>query len=90
MKKFYFVSAFITTHLFFIFFQIHKHSKVIRLSYCKQKYEQQKEIMTQKIQELTKNLYALKERSEIKKYAQETLKMKKMKLSQVKKLNLDC
>lgn len=90
MKKFYFVSIFIFTHLFFIFFQIHKHSTVIRLSYCKQKSEQQKEVLTQKIQELTQQLYALKERSAIKKYAQEHLKMRKVKLSQVKKLERDC
>jgi len=87
MKKFYFVSIFIFTHIFFIFFQIHKHSKVIRLSYCKQKSEQQKEQLTQQVQDLTQQLYRLKERSAIKKYAQQEMGMRKVRLAQVKKLS---
>jgi len=89
MKKFYFVPAFIATHIFFIFFQIHKHSKVIHLSYNKQKGEQQKEQLTQQIQQLTQKLYGLKERSAIKKYAQQKMGMRKVRLSQVKKLDLN-
>jgi len=88
MKRPYFILTFIATHIFFIFFQIRERSEVIKLSYCKQKSEQQKEILTQKIQELTQQLYALQERATIKKYAQETLQMKKLKLSQIQKLDL--
>jgi len=87
MKRSYFIVVFISTHVFFIFFQIHKHSKIVKLSYQKQKNEQRKERLAQKIQELTQKLYAQKERSAIKKFAQEKLKMKKMKLSQIKKLH---
>ncbi len=86
MKRSYFIVTFIATHIFFIFFQIHKHSKIIRFSYQKQKNEQKKELLIQKIQELTQNLYELKKRSSIKKYAQKKLKMRKIKLSQIKKI----
>lgn len=87
MKRSYFISIFVATHVFFIFFQIHKHSKIIRLSYQKQKSEQKQEQLTQTVQELTHQLYALKEKSSIKQFAQDMLGMKKIKLSQVKKLD---
>ncbi len=86
MKRPYFITIFVATHIFFIFFQIHKHSKIIRLSYQKQKSEQKREQLVQRVQELTQQLHALKEKSSIKKFAQETLGMQKIKLSQVKKI----
>ena len=86
MKRPYFITIFVTTHIFFIFFQIHKHSKIIRLSYQKQKSEQKREQLVQRVQELTQQLYALKEQSSIKQFAQEMLGMKKIKLSQIKKI----
>lgn len=89
MRRSYFVFTFIATHIFFIFFQIHKHSKIIRLSYQKQKHEQKRERFTQRIQELTQQLYEMKKRSSIKAFAHSKLGMKKIRLSQIKKLNRD-
>jgi len=89
MKRLYFIVTFIATHLFFIFFQIHKHSKVIRLSYQKQNKERKKEQLAQQIQDLTQQLYKMKKRSSIKKFAQKKLGMKKIKLTQITKLVLD-
>ena len=88
MKRPYlFISVFIAAHIFFIFFQIHKHSKVIKLSYQKQKSEQRKELLTQKLQDLKQQLYELQKRPTIKQFAQEKLKMRKIKLSQINKLS---
>ena len=88
MKKSYFIIIFISTHIFFIFFQIHKHSRAIKLSYHKQKGEQKKERLSQKIQELTQRLYEKKERSSIKKFAKNTLNMRKIQLNQIKTIHL--
>lgn len=88
MKRPYFIIIFIATHIFFIIFQIDKHSKIIKLSYQKQKGEQKKEQLTQKIQDLTQQLYELQKRSSIKKFARDELDMKKIKLSQIKGLSI--
>lgn len=87
MKRPYFITIFLGTQVFLVFFQIHKHSKMIRLSYQKQKSEQRKEQLVQQVQSLTQQLYVLKEQSSVKQFAQEHLGMKKIKISQVKKLD---
>jgi cell division protein FtsL len=87
MKRPYFITIFVCTQVFLVFFQIHKHSKIIRLSYQKQKNEQKREELTHQIQALTQQLYRLKEQSSIKQFAQEQLGMKKIKISQIKKLD---
>jgi len=89
MKRPYFIVIFIVAHIFFIFFQIHKHSKVIKLSYKKQKSEQKKELLVQTIQDLKQQLYEMQKRSSIKKFAQEQLKMRKIKLSQINKIKIE-
>ena len=88
MKRVTFVSLFILTHLFFIFFQINKHNQFISLSYTKQKYENEIKALTQKKQELAQNLYNLKKSSTIKKFAQEKLGMSGVNIKQVKKIDL--
>jgi hypothetical protein len=88
MKRVTFVSLFILTHLFFIFFQINKHNKFINLSYTKQKYENEIKALTQKKQELSQNLYNLRKSSTIKQFAKETLGMNSISIKQVKKIDL--
>ena len=89
MRRAYFVSVFIAAHIFFIFFQIHKHSKIIQFSYQKQKNEQKKELLAQKLQDLKQQFYKCKEYSSVKTFAQKKLNMKKVRLSQVQKLSLE-
>jgi len=89
MRRPYFIISFIATHIFFIFFQIHKHSKIIKFSYQKQKYEQKKEQLQEQLQELTQTLCNLKKQATVKQFAQETLNMKKIKLSQVKSVHIE-
>ena len=83
MRRVTFVSLFIVTHLFFIFFQINKHNQIIKLSYNKQKYENEFATLTKKKQELVQKLCHLQKYSTIQKFAQDNLKMSKVKLNQV-------
>jgi len=86
MKRSTFIALFVTTHIFFILFQINKHNQIIKLTYQKQKYENQKKELLQKKQELSQQWYQMRKRSEIKKFAKNSLKMGKVKLKQIKKL----
>jgi len=89
MKRSIFISLFVVTHVLFIFFQIHKHNRVIKLSYQKQKLENEKKMLAQKKEELSQQWCNLIKHSTIKEFAKENLKMGKVKLNQVKKLTID-
>ncbi len=86
MKKHSFITLFITAHILIIFLQIHKHTLFIKNSYNHQQCEKKIASLTEKRQTLTQELYALKDRDNIKKYAQDKLKMRPYALNQVKKL----
>jgi cell division protein FtsL len=86
MKKHSFITLFITAHILIIFLQIHKHTLFIKNSYNHQQCEKKIALLTEKRQTLTQELYALKDRDNIKKYAQDKLKMRPYALNQVKKL----
>jgi len=87
MKKNSFITLFITAHILLIFLQIHKHTLFIKNSYNHQQCEKKLATLQEKKQTLTQELYALKDRENIKKYAQDKLKMRPYALNQVKKLN---
>lgn len=86
MKKNSFITLFITAHILLIFLQIHKHTLFIKNSYNHQECEKKLAVLQEKKQTLTQELYALKDRENIKKYAQDKLKMRPYALNQVKKL----
>jgi cell division protein FtsL len=86
MKKHSFITLFITAHILIIFLQIHKHTLFIKNSYNHQQCEKKIALLQEKKQTLTQELYALKDRDNIKKYAQDKLKMRPYALNQVKKL----
>jgi hypothetical protein len=86
MKKNSFITLFITAHILLIFLQIHKHTLFIKNSYNHQQCEKKLALLQEKKQTLTQELYALKDRENIKKYAQDKLKMRPYALNQVKKL----
>lgn len=86
MKKNSFITIVITTHIILIFLQVHKHTLFIKNSYHQQQCEKRIAALTEKKQTLTQELYALKDRDSIKKYAQDKLKMRPYALNQVKKL----
>ena len=86
MKKNFFITIIITVHIVLIFLQVHKHTLFIKNSYNHQQCEKKIVALTEKKQILTQELYALKDRESIKKYAQNNLKMRPYALNQVKKL----
>jgi cell division protein FtsL len=86
MKKNSFITLFITAHILLIFLQIHKHTLFIKNSYNHQQCEKKLALLQEKKQTLTQELYELKDRENIKKYAQNKLKMRPYALNQVKKL----
>jgi len=88
MKKNYFITTFITAHIILIILQIHKHTLFIKNSYNQQQCEKKLIALTEKKQTLTQELYALKDRENIKKYAQAKLNMQPYALNQVKKLDV--
>jgi Tfp pilus assembly protein PilO len=89
MKKKTFVFIFLAVHILFIVFQIDKQNRMVRLSYKKQKQEQLQKTLKNKRQELTNKLYALKNKKEIKHFARTQLKMKPLKLKQIKRIKKD-
>lgn len=88
MKKKLSFLAFILVQLFFVFFYIYNSSYGIKLSYQKQKKEKEINKLNLKKQKLKQDLICLKDKSYIKKYAKENLKLESINLSQVKRLEL--
>ena len=87
MKKTGFLLIFISTHVVFVFLQIHQYSHIINSSYQKQKTEKLKEQLLQKKQSLTHQLYALQNKTAVKNFAQNKLGMEPIHLHQIQKLN---
>lgn len=88
MKKKWFIGLFLGVNVFFIFFHIHKQSRLIKFSYQKQKNEIVREELIHQKKELEHQLQALKNHTNISKYAQATLKMEKVRLSAIKTLRV--
>lgn len=89
MKRVLFVSTFIVAHIGFIFLQIHKHAQFIQASYRKQKNEQLLSKLAHEKEQRMHALYALQNKENIKKYAQQNLSMSSVRLSQIKKIDND-
>lgn len=87
MKRITFICIFILTQIFFIFYQINKHNQLIKLSYTKQRYENEIKELNQKKQDLTQRLCDLKKSSTIKKYAQEKFCMARVGIKQIRRIN---
>ena len=86
MKK-GFIFVFLSTHIAFVFLQIHQYSQVIDILYQKQKYEKNRTKLLQKKQHLTHQVYALHNKAAIKKFAQNELLMVPIDTHQIKKLD---
>lgn len=87
MKRLPIIPLFIGVHVICIVLHIYKHSLFVQASYTKQNYEREYESLQQEKQQLTQELQALKNRTNIKKYAQAELNMETLKLKQIKKLS---
>ena len=90
MKKNYFIALFIGVHVIFIVFQIDKQSRLVRLSYEKQKLETEKAELKARKQLLANNFHEIKSPSRIKEFAIKNLAMKPVTISQVKRIPSSC
>lgn len=86
MKKKYFIALFIGFHIIFIALKIDKQSRFVKLSYEKQKLETNATLLKERKQKLTNHLYALKQPSSVKKFAQTELNMEPLNLQRVKRI----
>lgn len=86
MKRASFIILCISVHIACIFIQINQYSRTIKASYQKQKNETFLAQLKQKKQELTHHVYALHNKSKVKKFATEALKMEPLSLNHIKKL----
>lgn len=84
MKRSYMLFVFVGIHLAFIFLQIHKHSSLIKLSYLKQRYEQEKIKLTKQKETLTHQLYACQNKSSIKEFATTQLGLEPIHLNSIR------
>ena len=87
MKKNPFIIFVIIVLFILICLQIHKHTLFIKISYNQQECEKKIAALIAKKQILSQELCALKDRDNIKKYAQTQLQMKPYALKQVTKLH---
>lgn len=86
MKRGVFILLFCSVQLFLIFFYIHKENLLIKLTYANQKYEKLLAQLKDQKQQLTRMVLARKDPQTVKAFA-DHLKMKKMRLNQVKKID---
>lgn len=84
MKKAYFITLFLSTNLFFIFFLVYKKSVMIELSFQKQTYEKQKVALIKQKENIQAKLCSLQNRVALQDYAQHELHMQKLDRKQVK------
>jgi cell division protein FtsL len=89
MKRSTFTALFICVNLAFVVAHIHKQSKFIRLSYSKQKGEMEKEKLAKELQTLTLQSQTLHDRAQVRQFASNTLQLKPVKISQIKKIEHD-
>ena len=85
MKKKTFIVLFLSVHVLFIALQIDKQSKMVKLSYTKQKEEHALKTLVNKKQALINKLYMLKNKNGIKTYAQNK-KMQPLKIKHVQRI----
>lgn len=89
MKRSTFIALFACSNLAMILLHIHKHSKIIELSFTRQKLEAQRLTLLKQKQQLTHQIQALHNLREVKQFALNELALKPAKISQVKKMNHD-
>jgi len=87
VKKNSFLTLFIITNIGFLFLQIRKQMLFIKESFRKQKHERTIAKLEQKKQEIDHAIHLAQNKQEIKQYAQDTLRMKPVRLTQLKKVD---
>lgn len=86
MKKISFVILFVSTQLLLLVLQLYKHADRVRLVYAQQKKEAQRAHLIERREHALQKMHELTGRSEIKRFAQEQLKLEPIQLRQLKKV----
>lgn len=89
MKRSTFIAIFAVSNLAMVLLHIHKHSRIIELSFTKQKLDTQRLALVKQKQELTHQIQALHNLRDVKQFALNELALKPAKISQVKKISHD-
>lgn len=89
MKKIVFITLFIVTHIGFLLLQIQKQMDSVKESFRKQKNERILTSLEQEKQALLNKLQVLQNKQEIKEYAQNSLHLHPIKLTQIQRLSDD-
>lgn len=87
MKKIFFITLFIVTHIGFLLLQIQKQTESVKESFRKQKNERTLAQLAQQKQALINELQSLQSKPTIKEYAHSTLHLQPMKLTQIQRLS---
>lgn len=86
MKPKLFAAIFITTHIIFIFLQLHKQTQFINESYRTQKNEKLYADLLKDKEQLEQQLQVLQSKEEIRRFAQTELNMAPVNLKQIRKV----
>lgn len=86
MNKKQCIIACATINISFIFAQIYKHTQMVKYTYAQQQHDKTIVAHEQTIQELTQQLYALKDRETIRLFAKKELSMQPLVLKNIKRL----
>lgn len=87
MKRATFIPLYIAAHIIGVVLHIHKHTLFIKESYTKQKNETLKSELIHKQQQITHQLYSLRDYAHISSYARTALHMQPIHINQIKKLS---
>ena len=71
----------------FIFFKIYQHNKLVKVTYQKQRIDQEREHLEKENNRLLVEFYKLKDQNRVKRIAQEKLGMQEAKLGQIRVLS---
>lgn len=83
MKRSTFVTIFVCINLTFIVLHIHKQSQITKLSYVKQKIDNEIVVLEKRKRELTHDLQTVHDRTLVKQFAGTNLDLKPVKISQI-------
>jgi len=86
MKRSSFIILFLITNITFIIAHIDKSNRFIETYYKKQRHEKEKKQLEKKLQDHMQQLQEMKRLSNIKKFAQKSLRMENVDLNRVKKI----
>ena len=87
MKQSTFITLFLVLNITLVLVHLYKQNQIIKLSYIKQKMELERISLSKQKEALTHQLSIVHDRNQVKQFAQNTLGLKPVKISQIKKID---